>query len=677
MEIHELQNELNELRRLEEQNRERMNRLEYELQRMRLQTPVQSSQVTHSPEVQPIPQQNVQPVYQQNVQPVYDQKKNSRVPADMEKVIGKSWMGVLASILIFLSLFIFAKLLIPLLTNEIKMVIMYTFSFAFLGFGVWLVHKKQTALNISICSCGLGALYISMLLSNVYFKVISDIILYLLILVWGVGVAYLSRSKSKVFLVIGHIGINFSVIFGVLSCIATEKQSTLFLLCVFFLLSSIVFEIFNRNDPLIHLSFETVNFVLLCLTALFADFYELPYKEFGLLILIAIVLIVSGIVKRIKVFALFHLVPLAFILLISATWMQSYGINDYLFSFFIYGCIVSDIFITLWYYWQTPKDTNYILISVFHASIMLLCFIDLNSIICILLVPLVLILIGELSGNMGYKIESFITIGIVILSTMASHNLIENILELVFLIGVFCGIAFRNQVKNRWMRTIIFILLHLSVLKFIVNICYSLKNTFDFAVPGQIRLSIILAVLLFIHLIFKLISEKTEDNALAIACYGSSGCLSLTSGLQLISLTNGGDVNYYIALLVSIGIFSNYVYRLIRSGNAYKQIYATIKVTAYIILVMCTLQKAAILLSIALLILAIVWITIGFALHSKVIRIYGLIVTIISIMKLILLDISYNSSLEKAAGFFVCGILCFAISLIYHKIDKNMEKAGE
>ena len=101
MEIHELQNELNELRRLEEQNRERMNRLEYELQRMRLQTPVQSSQVTHSPEVQPIPQQNVQPVYQQNVQPVYDQKKNSRVPADMEKVIGKSWMGVLASILIF------------------------------------------------------------------------------------------------------------------------------------------------------------------------------------------------------------------------------------------------------------------------------------------------------------------------------------------------------------------------------------------------------------------------------------------------------------------------------------------------------------------------------------------------------------------------------------------------
>ena len=174
MEIHELQNELNELRRLEEQNRERMNRLEYELQRMRLQTPAQSAQVTHSPEVQPIPQQNVQPVYQPNVQPVYDQKKNSRVPADMEKVIGKSWMGVLASILIFLSLFIFAKLLIPLLTNEIKMVIMYTFSFAFLGFGVWLVHKKQTALNISICSCGLGALYISMLLSNVYFKVISD-----------------------------------------------------------------------------------------------------------------------------------------------------------------------------------------------------------------------------------------------------------------------------------------------------------------------------------------------------------------------------------------------------------------------------------------------------------------------------------------------------------------------
>jgi uncharacterized membrane protein len=80
---------------------------------------------------------------------------------------------------------------------------------------------------------------------------------------------------------------------------------------------------------------------------------------------------------------------------------------------------------------------------------------------------------------------------------------------------------------------------------------------------------------------------------------------------------------------------------------------------------------------VALLVLSILWILAGFGLSAKAVRIYGLVITNISIVKLLLLDITYNSTLEKAAGFFVCGVLCFVISFIYSRIDRNVESGGE
>ncbi len=50
---------------------------------------------------------------------------------------------------------------------------------------------------------------------------------------------------------------------------------------------------------------------------------------------------------------------------------------------------------------------------------------------------------------------------------------------------------------------------------------------------------------------------------------------------------------------------------------------------------------------------------------------YGLVLSIISVIKLIIIDISYDNLALRAASFLVCGLLCFAISYIYNKLDKN------
>ena len=84
---------------------------------------------------------------------------------DLENTIGKSFMGILASILIFISFILFAKLLYPLLTDAIKIVAMYGISFAFTLFGLYkLKSQPKNKLYLSITGCGVGAIYISLII---------------------------------------------------------------------------------------------------------------------------------------------------------------------------------------------------------------------------------------------------------------------------------------------------------------------------------------------------------------------------------------------------------------------------------------------------------------------------------------------------------------------------------
>ena len=89
---------------------------------------------------------------------------------DLEKTIGKSLMGIFASVLIFISLILFATLLLPYFNDTAKMITTYIISFAFLGVGVVKLKKDpDNKFFTALTGCGMGALYISLLLSNMYF----------------------------------------------------------------------------------------------------------------------------------------------------------------------------------------------------------------------------------------------------------------------------------------------------------------------------------------------------------------------------------------------------------------------------------------------------------------------------------------------------------------------------
>lgn len=177
-------------------------------------------------------------------------KRPDTAPArhmDLENIIGKSWMGIFASVLIFVSFILFATLLAPFITDTVKMAAMYIVSILFTVLGLIKLKKHHNKLYLAISSCGVGAVYISLLLTNLYFKAIGDVALYLLILVWAVFVCYLSRWQDRVFQIIGQCGITIALLFGIILCVKTEDTAKFFLLSLFFVVTATIFYVSNYN----------------------------------------------------------------------------------------------------------------------------------------------------------------------------------------------------------------------------------------------------------------------------------------------------------------------------------------------------------------------------------------------------------------------------------------------
>ena len=98
---------------------------------------------------------------QKNVQPKKHVQKPPKPKKDLEKTLGKSVMGVMASVLIFVALIMFAIVALPSMTDTIKMIAMFVISGGITGIGVMLMKKDQkNAFNASIAGCGIGAVFI-------------------------------------------------------------------------------------------------------------------------------------------------------------------------------------------------------------------------------------------------------------------------------------------------------------------------------------------------------------------------------------------------------------------------------------------------------------------------------------------------------------------------------------
>lgn len=628
------------------------------------------------------------------VQPQENQRSHTRSvkSMDLENIIGKSWMGIFASVLIFVSFILFATLLAPFITDTVKMTAMYLVSISFMVFGLIKLKKHHNRLYLAISSCGVGAVYISLFLTNLYFKAMGDIMLYLFILVWAVFVCYLSRWRDRVFQVIGQSGITIALFFGIILCVDTQDTARFLLLGLFFTVTAAVFYVssysreFHKN--IVNNIFNAINlfqvltgFCMMDAPRLFSGeklsggwttyFIEITGLVILLFLLLQFILfLLCGLKENNTGFGLFMNVNT--ILTMFLVFRMTYGAENslrgllYLGIGFLLLAVIERKF-------ANRKDDGKILMQLFVLPLFVLSVYMIDFFqdhIGVSLIMILFIWLGYRQNDAVYKYGSLVMAAVYCFSDM-KYPLEYLCLGLLFF-AVFAVFMYLKKEQYHisyklcaYFIGLLFVSIGLYKLFDGADINHDVSRTVIFTVVAL--LNILASKSIFIRNFQTMQTEEICAGATRI-----TNGLFMAYSLYVVTDTDN-DICHFILVLLAVVLFmANTKNLLERHKGMWPGIYIGIKLTVLVITILYSYDTVNYVISISVFVFAIVSIIVGFKFNFKSFRIYGLILSLLSVAKLILVDISYDNTLGHALSFFVCGILCFVISMIYHLIDKKV-----
>lgn len=103
-------------------------------------------------------------------------------------------------------------------------------------------------------------------------------------------------------------------------------------------------------------------------------------------------------------------------------------------------------------------------------------------------------------------------------------------------------------------------------------------------------------------------------------------------------------------------------------------IYFGLRITFYMLAVMTAFDGIeGYIISCVLLLLAIPFVLVGFPLRLAPLRIYGLCLAMFAVVKLLMIDVEHDNSMETVLCFLGAGVLCFAINFIYNYVKKRFQ----
>ena len=642
--------------------------------------------------------------------------REARTTQDYEKMFGKNLMGIFASVLIFISLIIFATLILPHLTDTLKMLAMYIVSFAVITAGLLLYRRnKNNLFYIAIIGCGVGSLYLSLLLSNMYFKVFGDLALYLLILVWAVFIRYLTKIKHYVFTIIGQAGILIASILGTALCVFEADPQKFLVLSIFYFISAVVFSNVGRSHllPLLH---SGINEILGDNTDekdenSQTNLLEQPCYEQNLCTHIFKTL--NMIVYVIGFAALEHSVyryssdsgPSA-VIIFNVFLYMTYLLLEFFFSYrekcrdglafqiltmintFLLVCLFNEmeLFTEEWSYAFLYLAGLAALIYVEKKAARHITF---SQIFCLIYVFLgcvfnpwmrehlyaYLTVVPIMLYGKRKKENIYLGAGVVYLACISTLNYegIEHLIMLTVLYAVFLYIS--RKTDQTWFKAAGYLAIYFATLILIDQISFRLMKDYNDVYQNAIRFVstksklITFFVLSVIHLVLNKLEYFGKEKNTEIMMLGINALL-MFAGCVFMDISDELVWKLPVILLTILLFFINSKRLLPR--HKYAGYYIALKYTALMLCILGSFDVVNYAVSICLLVFAIISIVAGFYKDMITFRLYGLILSMISIFKLLMIDIKYDSTIESAVSFFVSGVLCFVISFIYNRIDGKL-----
>ena len=614
-----------------------------------------------------------------------DDKKRDVEKRDIEKIFGQSWMGVIASGLIFISIVLAAILFIPRMTNGIKMTAMFIVSFAFTAAGLFRLSKdKDNKFNLALSGCGVGAIYISLLISCLYFKAFNEIVLYILIFIWAVFICVLSKTRSQVFQIIGQTGITISVLFGC-SYVKYQYDSDMFLMLeIYFVISSLIFMVVHLNKAfdmnLINLIFNCINSVTLLYTADIFATESIAWIRDIIIIIYCLVQIVlcarMEISKMPALYSVFNIIhPLLIVKAIAALVSES----EYYETIIGSSLLLIGIGMLGLMEWKLPdkKKTERVILQISMMIIMLIAVVEipfLGEHVSYALLMLPFMIAGVIHKDCIYTYGSFI---LLLLFECCQVGNWEKIIFEVIYYAVLVYLFKRKNEQYHEAGKIISYILFLPVVGTIVYNIVALTEM-DFLLKLSILYFAISGVnLLAIKFGFSKnqVTEKKEEGVgILLTIIHALMMFLVMADIVVLGIDEQDLMHIFMVIWALILFMVNSKELLKKHPGMAAGIYVGLKFTILLIVILSSFETANFVISIGLFFLAVAFIVIGFMFQYKSLRVYGLVLSMLSVLKLVMVDMAYGKLSELAIGFFVSGILCFVISLIYNTIDKKIKK---
>ena len=614
---------------------------------------------------------------------------------DFERTIGKVLMGIFASVLVFVSLLVFAIWAVPKFGDTTKMILMYAVSIIIAATGLLLLIKdKNNKWFLSLAACGMGALYISFLVTRMHFGVISDLTLYILFFIWGIAVCLLSRLRSVLFLVIGQIGMFVSTVLGAFYALQSSDGEILIGIVIYFVIAEAIFlashyqKEFSKNAiNLVSLLCSIIPLVIVCaikpetnemlgvcsavimlfVLAVLMILFTVAFKHeklidgIGWLVANCIFVLLGLLAAHVHFSGISHFVVIVLVLFIAGTELIRQ--LKYKEKFDVSVCM--DSFIA-------------ILLSV--VLVEWLCCKNLRVYTGIAPIAITTLIYGYLGGRRLFKTIGYILAALCVVVPMNAYCYVVQGLVVAITLTVL------QIVKKEQYSTLLKLVAYPIFLVFLLiglTTIWEYKLNLDFK---SIFFVIALALVTFVNIVssklkalYSNLSTGEEEKAFRYETGVIHLILIVAALLEIVYIEEA--IPHGIAVFIGFILFAVNTYEIIKlAGATWGTLITCAKTVFLFFVILFSFEQTDTLLSVVVLVLALVFLIIGFVMefwkdfNMKPTRIMGLVLTIMSTLKLLLVDIYVENKLLLAVNLFVSGLICFAISFLYNILDKKLSK---
>jgi hypothetical protein len=134
-----------------------------------------------------------------------------------ESFLGRHLLPIIAAVLGLVGLVFLGILVVPQLPSAARIALMFVISGGVGGLGYLLHRRRDSVLTQALVGMGVGGVFVSILVTHVYFRVLPDVVAFGLLACWIVGSLWSAkRLHSLLVAILAHVGMVASIGYGYL-----------------------------------------------------------------------------------------------------------------------------------------------------------------------------------------------------------------------------------------------------------------------------------------------------------------------------------------------------------------------------------------------------------------------------------------------------------------------------